>query len=675
MDGTEARPDAAKDEFAETCEVQFLRPPSQESGETVPASESTPQKEHVRRRVSIRRGITLLEAARIAGFPIGTECGGFGKCTRCRAIPLSIGENGEIGPNPPPWLAPPNAAERRQLNSEELESGWRLSCQLKVEGNLAALAHHPSDKVSRKSIDTSIPLLLEPWAERIALSLEPGAEDALAAIRHSLEASHREGRLKEMPRLDDRTASRINKGARKAQKESTISITIADGAVVDVEAGDTSKQILGAVVDIGSTNVCGYLIHLINGALLAEASRPNSQRTWGGDLMSRVHAASSRSRGGQDALGSLTATVREDVDRVLDDLLRQARMRRRDLVGLVFVGNGVMHHLFFGLPVESFGEAPYVPLQDEGVTFSPAELNLRLPPSAKAHFLPLFSGFIGADAMGVALALDLGRKNLSAPVLALDLGTNVEILLATPGEELWCASTPAGPAFEGGEIRCGMPSAPGAISEVDAREGRLEIRTIEGAPPAGICGTGLIEAVGCLLDLGVLEGSGRILSAEELPPRVPESVRSRIAQKDGGRHFVLAEAAQTASGAPIYLNQRDVRHLQSAKAAVRAGAELLLKEAGIGWKALDGIYLAGAFGASLRPESALRIGLLPPFPAGRIHVVHNAAGSGGRLALLSRAKLAQANELKRKARFVELAGRQEFQDAFIQAIPFPSGEG
>ena len=319
--------------------------------------------------------------------------------------------------------------------------------------------------------------------------------------------------------------------------------------------------------------------------------------------------------------------------------------------------------------MESFGEAPYVPLKDEGVKFSPVKMDLRLSPSARAHFLPLFSGFVGADALGVALALDLGRKNLSKPVLALDLGTNVEILLASPGGNLWCASTPAGPAFEGGEIRCGMSSVPGAISGIDVREGRLEIRTIEGAPPAGICGTGLIETAGCLLELGVLDDSGRILPAEELPPGVPESIRARIVEKDGGRQFILA-AARSASGSPVYLEQWDVRQLQSAKAAVRAGADLLLQEAGIEWEALGGIYLAGAFGAYLRPERAVRIGLLPPLPADRIHIAHNAAGSGGRLALLSRAKLAQASELKRKAQFVELAGRPEFQDAFIQLLFF-----
>lgn len=677
MAGTEANPGRGENESAENCEVLFLRSPSSEPGGAVAAPESVPQEEYTHRRVFVERGLTLLEAARIARFPIGTECGGFGKCTRCRAIPVGIVDKGEIGPQPPNWLVSPNLLERRQFNPEELESGWRLACQLKVEGDLAVLVPHPSDNVGRKSIDTSIPFLLDPWAERVALGFEPGVEDAPAAIRHGLRAMHRDGYLKVLPRLDEKITRRLDDEVREIQKASTVSLTIADGEVVDVEEGDTSKQILGAVVDIGSTNICGYLVHLINGALLAETSRPNSQRAWGWDLMSRVQAASSRSHGGNEALGSLTAAVREDVDRILADLLRQARVRRRDLVTLVFVGNSVMHHLFFGLPVESFGVAPYVPLKDEGVKFSPTDLGLRLPPSTRAHFLPLFAGFVGADALGVALALDLGRKSLSKPVLALDLGTNVEILLAGPGGNLWCASTPAGPAFEGGEIRCGMPSAPGAISEIDIREGRLEIRTIEGAFPAGICGTGLIETVGCLLDLGVLEDSGRILPAEELPSGVSESVRARIVEDDGcrhGRQFVLEEEARSASGSPIFLDQWDVRQLQSAKAAVRAGAELLLQVAGIEWEALGDIYLAGAFGAYLRPERAVRIGLLPSFPTDRIHIVHNAAGSGGRLALLSREKLAQADELKRKAQFVELAGRPEFQDAFIQAISFPKGK-
>jgi uncharacterized 2Fe-2S/4Fe-4S cluster protein (DUF4445 family) len=567
---------------------------------------------------------------------------------------------------------PPNAVERRQLSSEELEAGWRLACQLKVEGDLAALAPHPSDKVGRKSIDTSIPLFLDPWAGRIAFSPEPERdEETVSAVRHSFREMSLSGRLKDHPRLEGEIVSRLNEAVRGNQEASMVSLTIAEGEVVDVEVGDTSKQVYGAVIDIGTTNICGYLVYLINGSLLAETVRPNSQRAWGWDLMARVHAASRREHGGKEALDELTSTVREDVDRVLGDLLRQTRVRRRDVISLIFVGNSVMHHLFFGLPVETFGVAPYVPLKDEGTGFSPADLGLRLPPSARAHFLPLFAGFVGADALGVALALDLGREELEKPLLSLDLGTNVELLLACPDGNLWCTSTPAGPAFEGGEIRCGMSSVPGAISEIDINGEHLEIRTIEGSPPAGICGTGLIEVAGCLLDLGVLDYSGRILPAEESPAGVPESVRRRIVEKEGVRRFILEEAGRSASGSPIFLDQWDVRKLQSAKAAVKAGANLLLREAGVEWGELETVFLAGAFGTYLRPGRAVRIGLIPPLPEDKVRVVHNAAGSGGRLALLSREKLAHGVELKEKVRNVELAGRSEFQDAFLHAIPFP----
>ncbi len=672
MAGTEANPQRVENESPTTCEVLLLRPLAPESGKPPAVPGELSDEDYSLRRISLKGGLTLLEAARIAGFPIGTECGGFGKCTRCRAIPLALGDKDRPGPHPPSWLTPPNAAERNQLSPEELGAGWRLACQLKVEGDLAALAPHPSDKVGRKSIDTSIPLLLEPWAERVAFCSDLAVEeDAALAIRRGLRKMSLSGRLKELPRLEGEIVLRLNEAILWNQEASVVSLTITEGEVVDVEAGDTSKRVYGAVIDIGTTNICGYLVHLINGSLLAEAVRPNSQRTWGWDLMARVHAASQREHGGKEALDELTSAVREDVDRILGDLLRQARVRRRDMISLIFVGNSVMHHFFFGLPVESFGVAPYVPLKDEGMGFSPADLGVRLPSSARAHFLPLIAGFVGADALGVALALDLGREELKKPLLALDLGTNVEILLACQDGNLWCTSTPAGPAFEGGEIRCGMSSVPGAISEIDVIEDHLEFRTIESSPPAGICGTGLIEVVACLLDLGVIDNSGRILPAEESLEGVPESVRRRIVEKDGVRRFILEEAGRSASGSHIFLDQWDVRKLQSAKAAVMAGANILLREAGIEWGELETVFLAGAFGAHLRSGRAARIGLIPPLPEDRVRIVHNAAASGGRLALLSREKLAQAAELKVMTRNVELAGHPEFQDAFVQAIPFP----
>ncbi|MFQ5895206.1 MAG: ASKHA domain-containing protein, partial [Nitrospinota bacterium] len=329
------------------------------------------------------------------------------------------------------------------------------------------------------------------------------------------------------------------------------------------------------------------------------------------------------------------------------------------------------HHLFLGIPVESLGVAPYVPLVDEDVAFRPRDLGLRLPPGARAHFLPLLAGFVGADAVGVALALNLDRPGREKAALAVDLGTNVELLLGTPDGVLWCASTPAGPAFEGGEVRCGMAAGEGAICAMDVQEGRIRLCTIEGLPAAGICGTGLVEVVAGLLDLGVVEPSGRMRPAEELPEGASEALRRRIFESDGGRGFTLEEGRNSASVRPIVLEQWDVRRLQFAKAAVRAGADLLLQAAGLAWEDVGAVRLAGAFGAHLRSERARRAGLLPPVPLERVRVVNNAAASGARLALLARAELERASALKERARYVELAGRPEFQDAFVKALPFP----
>jgi uncharacterized 2Fe-2S/4Fe-4S cluster protein (DUF4445 family) len=423
------------------------------------------------------------------------------------------------------------------------------------------------------------------------------------------------------------------------------------------------------VVDIGTTNVCGYLLDLETGALLAEAWRSNSQRPWGADLMTRVLAASPPDAGGKGAAEELTRAVRRDVDQVLTDLLRQVRARRPQVAGLVLVGNSVMHHLFMGMAVESFGAAPYMPLASGGVAFSPRDLGIRLDASSKAHFLPLLAGFVGADAVGVALALGLDRPERESVSLALDLGTNVEILLGVPGGEIWCASTPAGPAFEGGEIRSGMGAGPGAICGMDVREGDFVLRTIGDLSAAGICGTGLIEAVAGLLDLGVIDPSGRFRAAAGPGKALPESLARRLLDGDGERGFLLALGGRLG---PVVLGQWDVRKLQAAKAAVRAGADLLLKEAGLRWDEVREVFLAGAFGTHLRPERAVRIGLLPPESADRVRVVNNAAASGGRLALLSRAELERATALKSKARYVELAGRKEFQECFIGALPFPA---
>ncbi|MFQ5896203.1 MAG: 2Fe-2S iron-sulfur cluster-binding protein, partial [Nitrospinota bacterium] len=304
-------------------------------------------------------GTHILGAARAAGLPLGAECGGFGKCRCCRVVPLAPAEGGR---GAPAWLGCPNAAERRQLTPEELAAGWRLACQTPVRGDLAVLAPLPDDRPARKTIDTSLPVRLDPWAERLSLRVEAGEgreggalmARALAALRLRKDSPGR-------PSVDVGLFPRLEPHLSRALTQKTpLTLTLVEGAVVDLEPGDTARKAYGAVIDIGTTHLYAYLIDLATGALLAEVGRPNSQRAWGADLMARVLAATPRAGGGGGAREELTRAVRRDVDQIITTLLRQSRVRKRHLVSLTFVGNSVMHHLFLGIPVESLGVAPYV---------------------------------------------------------------------------------------------------------------------------------------------------------------------------------------------------------------------------------------------------------------------------------------------------------------------------
>jgi uncharacterized 2Fe-2S/4Fe-4S cluster protein (DUF4445 family) len=252
---------------------------------------------------------------------------------------------------------------------------------------------------------------------------------------------------------------------------------------------------------------------------------------------------------------------------------------------------------------------------------------------------------------------------------AIDIGTNGELVLAAGGKLMAC-STAAGPAFEGAQIKHGMRAAAGAIEAVDYLDGKIIIRTIEDEPACGICGSGLIDAAAALLEAGLIEPSGRFVNPEENPEKIPERFRNRLLPGQGGYRFVLVPAAESDTGNDIVLTQGDLRELQLAKAAIYAGLIILLKEAGIEEKDISQVMLAGAFGNYVRKESALTIGLLPPLPPEKITAVGNAAGDGSRMALASATMRRRAVELPGRVKHLELSTRPDFQDIFVEALPF-----
>ncbi|MDI7276654.1 MAG: ASKHA domain-containing protein, partial [Anaerolineae bacterium] len=354
------------------------------------------------------------------------------------------------------------------------------------------------------------------------------------------------------------------------------------------------------------------------------------------------------------------------IDELIGQAAAEAGIARERIHALSIVGNTCMHHLFLGLSPAALGRSPYVPVIAGPLQLRAAEAGLHAHPSAQLFVLPNIAGFVGADTVGVLLATRLLHKE--GIRLAIDIGTNGEMVLGSRERMLAC-STAAGPAFEGAQLTHGMRAAEGAIDRVDvAEDGELAIHSIGRGKLRGICGSGAVDAIAGLRRLGIVDATGRLLGRDEVSALHGDGLAERLVSHGNGGAFLLAPAEDTAVGGPILLTQRDIRQIQLAKGAIRAGIEILMKELAVGPEDVAEVCLAGAFGNYIRPESALTIGLMPRFPRAPIVPVGNAAGAGAQMALLSRQAWREAAEVKSQVEYVELSLRADFQQVFTEAL-------
>jgi uncharacterized 2Fe-2S/4Fe-4S cluster protein (DUF4445 family) len=411
---------------------------------------------------------------------------------------------------------------------------------------------------------------------------------------------------------------------------------------------------LGLAVDVGTTKLAGYLIDLESGATLAAAGTMNPQIAYGEDVMSRIAYA----MGGEDRARELQHVISGGLNDLTRELCVQAGRQSTDIVEAVLVGNTCMHHLVLGLPVAQLGLAPYVPALAEPYDLKAHELGLALAPGAYAHLLPNIAGFVGAD--HVAMILATGIHETHAITVGLDIGTNTEIVLAANGRLLSC-SCASGPAFEGAHIRDGMRAAPGAVERVCIEGDRVEYQTIDDAPPVGICGSGILDSVAELRRAGVLSSSGSFRPGSH--PRV----RGRGKEVE----FLLVPADEHGAPRDLVITRQDVNEIQLAKAAIRAGIEVLLIEAELQAEQIERVVVAGAFGTYLDVGSALAVGLFPPLARERFAQVGNAAGQGAKMALVSQQARAQAAAIARRVEYVELTTHPRFTQAYAAALMLP----
>jgi len=585
------------------------------------------------RRGRVPRGSTLLEAARQLGAGLSAVCGGLGLCGGCRVV---------VPPEGRAHLSPPTSAEVERLGEEGLAQGLRLACQARILGDLQVMIPPESLTASQRTQVEGrlVPVPLDPAVAVHHLDLAPPSLDDLRSDADRL----RDG-LGRRVRFDLEVLRQAPPRLREWGWR-TRAVVRGDEVVALLPPGASP---LGLAVDLGTTKLAGYLLDLETGRTLASAGRMNPQLAYGEDVMARITYGLE----GPEGAGRLQRAAAEGIGGLVETLCARAEVRPDRVVEAVVVGNTAMHHLLLGLPTRSLGLAPYVPVESGPLEVRARDLGLDLAPGAVVHLLPNVAGFVGADHVAALLAVRMDE--VEGPALLLDIGTNTEICLAVGGRLLSCSAA-SGPAFEGAHIRFGMRAAPGAIERVRLIEGRVFWETVEGRPPRGICGSGILDAVAELRRAGVLDGRGRMREGE------------RVRRGPAGPEFLLVPADGSDLGREITISREDVSQVQLAKAAIAAGWQVLLEEAGVREGEVARVIVAGAFGTYIDVGQAVLIGMLPAIPLERFEQVGNAAGTGARMALVSRAERERAARIARRVEYVELTRHPAFRERFVRAL-------
>jgi uncharacterized 2Fe-2S/4Fe-4S cluster protein (DUF4445 family) len=443
-----------------------------------------------------------------------------------------------------------------------------------------------------------------------------------------------------------------------------VTAVVVDDVLVDVEPGDTTGRLFGIAFDLGTTTVVATLLDLSTGAPLAVQSMLNKQQPFGADVITRISAIMMDPR----ALEKLSSLAHEALDELAQAVCVEGGVRPDEVYEVAIAGNATMTHIALGIDPEPLGVAPFIMSTKLFPETLAADVGVRVHERARAVIFPAFGAYVGGDIVSGLLASGMDRD--SRERLFLDIGTNCELVLGN-SDRLLATAAPAGPAFEGAAIRCGMRAAPGAIEVVRMTPEELELGVIGDVEAQGLCGSGLVDAVAELVQLKLLDASGRFV-ADDVARELAPGLGARLTQLGKERVFVLHWRGDVDDvEQSIYLSQRDVRELQFAKASIATGWRILLEDAGLVVEDLQQVLLAGSFGSYLSPASAIRIGLVPKLPVLRVVSAGNVAGEGAKMALLSLRERAGAMALLDEVEYVELSDRADFNDRFVDQLAFP----
>lgn len=598
--------------------------------------------------IEVPSEVRFVEVARQLGLAMNLPCGGEGICGKCRVVVRS-------------GVASPSDADRRHLSETELRQGFRLACQLTVSADL--IVEVPETlllKTSHQILTDTGKVLIQkgtPLVSRkvITLAEMTAAESVISLIRRAL------------PQVEIPFRVLQDLSQKQLEIPTQLAAVLAEDRLLACVEPSLGGGPYGVAVDLGTTTLAASLLDVASGAELAVCGRLNPQTEYGDDVISRIQFASENPWGTQHLQQVLVSAINE----MIDELVTKAGVDRQQIYHVVAAGNTTMQHLFCGLCPYHLGQFPFRPTTVTSLRFFAEEIGVEIHPRGQVYVFPAIGGFVGGDT--VAGIITTGLVEGRAPALLIDLGTNGEIAL-WDGQTLRAAATAAGPAFEGARVQCGMRATDGAIERVwfNPTAKRLFWQVIGGTEPRGLCGSAILDVLALLRQWGIVSAEGRLQCNNAIRQTLPEDLANRIIDVEGTPAFVVSHDSETISRQAIVLTQRDIRQLQLAIGAIRAGTEMLLRSAQVAPEDLEVIYLAGGFGNYIRRRNAQLVGLLPrEIPTERIQFCGNTSLLGAKMVLLSRELAETAERVSRTVEHVDLASQPDFHWKFAEAMIFP----
>lgn len=613
--------------------------------------------------VYVKAGTTIMEAAEKAAVFINTLCGGNGACGKCRVQVM----DGKI-------RADKNSISL--LSKEEIEEGYVLACQTKVDNDMEVVIPPESrleeeqilteqpvvdysqpEKVSVTKVPTDPMTLFEPLVQKIFLELqEPTQKDNIGDIERIMRDLR-----KKIDFQDFETSLRCLQGLAAKLRDNNweVTVTLAKHGdlwrILDIEPGDTSDQNYGLAIDVGTTTVVAQLVHLKSGRVIGIAGSHNLQAHYGEDVISRMIFACNIDRG----LNSLHEAIIKNINTLIKRLTDEKGIDAEQITAIVAAGNTTMSHLLLSLIPCSIRLDPYVPTANIFPQVRACEVNIDINPEGVLETIADVASYVGGDIVAGVLASGIADRPETK--ILIDVGTNGEIVIGN-NEWMVCCSASAGPAFEGGGIKNGMRAARGAIERFKIDDGKVTYQTIGKAKPRGICGSGLIDCIYEFVQKGIIDHDGKFnLSIKN----------DRMIEKDGEVQFMVVSSQQTETGKDLTIMESDISNIIRSKGAVFAAIKSLMDYVGLRFDDIDTFYVAGGFGTYLDIPKAIGIGLLPDIDPKRIQFIGNSSLMGARIALLSSHAFERTIKIANGMTNIELSTYQPFMDEYVAAMFLP----